>query len=166
MSDTRAEVDEGGRVPLHLPIDIAGILATIPHRFPFLMIDRVVALEPRAYIHCIKQVTGNEPYFAGHFPEEPLMPGVLQIEAAAQASALLVHLSEPEEEELLVFGQVKRFTFVAPVRPGDRLDIKVESKLKQERHGLAEAVLEVDGELVAKGSLAYGKMPRPPGRLL
>jgi len=145
------------------PVDIPGILATIPHRFPFLMVDRVLAIEPKQWIECIKQVTGNEPFFAGHFPEEPLMPGVLQIEAAAQASALLVKLSEPEDENLLVFGQVKRFTFIQPVRPGDRLDIRVDSRLKQEDSGLAEAQLTVRGELVAKGTLAYGAMPRPRG---
>lgn len=143
------------------PIDIPGILEILPHRFPFVLVDRVLAYEPTRWIECVKQITGNEPFFLGHFPDEPLFPGVLQIEAAAQASALLVHLSEPEEGDLLVFGQVKRFTFVQPVRPGDQLDIRVESKVKQATQGLAEAQLSVRGELVAKGTLAYGKMPRP-----
>jgi beta-hydroxyacyl-ACP dehydratase FabZ len=142
------------------PIDIPGILETLPHRFPFVMVDRILAIEPTKWIECVKQITGNEPFFQGHFPGEPLFPGVLQIEAAAQASALLVHLSEPEEDDLLVFGQVKRFTFIKPVRPGDQLDIRINTKVRQPHQGLAEAILTVRGEIVAKGSLAYGKLPR------
>ena len=147
----------------HTPVDINGILARIPHRFPFVMVDRVLAYEPKQWLEAVKGVTIGEPYFKGHFPEEPLMPGVLQIESAAQASALLVMLSEPDEESLLVFGQVKRFTFIGPVRPGDTLKIRVESRSMQGAQGLAAVELSVDGELVAKGSLAYGKVPRPKG---
>lgn len=146
-----------------MPVDINGILARLPHRFPFVMIDRVVGYEPREWIECVKGVTIGEPYFKGHFPEEPLMPGVLQIEAAAQASAMLVMLSDPDEHSLLVFGQVKRFTFIGPVRPGDILHIRVEGKAMQPTQGLAEVLLSVGGEPVAKGTLAYGKMPRPKG---
>jgi 3-hydroxyacyl-[acyl-carrier-protein] dehydratase len=146
-----------------VPVDILGILSRIPHRFPFVMVDRIVGYEPKQWIECEKGVTIGEPYFKGHFPDEPLMPGVLQIEAAAQASALLVMLSEPDEDSLLVFGQVKRFTFIGPVRPGATLRIRAESRSMQGAQGLAEVQLSVDGEPVAKGTLAYGKMPRPKG---
>lgn len=159
MADAAADPSE---VP-KLPMDITGILARIPHRFPFVMVDRVLGFEAKQWIECEKGVTIGEPYFSGHFPEEPLMPGVLQIEAAAQASALLVVLSEPDEDHLLVFGQVKRFTFIGPVRPGDTLRIRAEARSMQGMQGLASVELSVDGEPVAKGSLAYGKMPRPKG---
>lgn len=145
------------------PLDIMGILARIPHRFPFVMVDRVLGYEPKQWIECEKGVTIGEPYFKGHFPVEPLMPGVLQIEAAAQASALLVALSEPDEDHLLVFGQVKRFTFIGSVRPGDILRIRAEAKKMQGMQGMAAVELSVAGEAVARGTLAYGKVPRPKG---
>ncbi len=157
-------VDRGPDLPpIQLPLGIPDILSRVPHRFPFVLIDRVVGFEFDEWVECIKQVTINEPFFPGHFPEEPLFPGVLQIEAAAQASAMLVYLTRPDEDGLLVFGQVKRFTFIQPVRPGDCLKIRVSFKSRLDTQGLAEVALSVDGEPVAKGVLAYGKVPRPRG---
>lgn len=144
-----------------LPMSITDILGVLPHRFPFVLVDRVVAYEPKVSLEAVKQVSVNEPFFRGHFPEEPLFPGVLQIEAAAQASGILVFLSEPDNDSLLVFGQVKRFTFIQPVRPGDELRIHVTTKAMSGPQGLADVRLEVDSRPVAKGTLAYGKMPRP-----
>lgn len=139
-------------------LKIEDILDLLPHRYPFVLVDRVVEFEPKVRLVAEKLVTANEPFFRGHFPKKFLFPGVLQIEAAAQASALLVHLSHSEDLGLLVFGQVKRFTFLAPVEPGHRLQIEVFSKSFQGGQGLAEAKLSVEGELVAKGTLAYGSL--------
>ena len=140
-------------------LDIRGILEKLPHRFPAVMVDRVLDYEPKKWLECIKGVTIDEPFFRGHFPDIPVFPGVLQIEAAAQASALLVLLSEPMDS-ILVFGQVKRFTFLKPVVPGDLLKIRVDSLSFQGEQGLAEATLSVKDEVVARGTLAYGSMPK------
>lgn len=144
-------------------IDIAGIMDRLPHRFPFLLVDRVLDYVPGEWIETAKAVTRNEPFFEGHFPEEPLFPGVLQIEVAAQSSGLLVMLTEPDKQDLLVLGQVKRFTYISPVRPGDLLITRVESKTNRGGQGLATAELRVGDRRIAKGSLAYGVLPRPRG---
>ncbi len=141
-------------------LDVAALMERIPHRFPFLMVDRVEGWEPKAWIRCTKCVTGNEPFFQGHFPGRPVMPGVLQIEAAAQASALLVHLSEPERTDLLVFAQIKRFTFLGIVEPGDVLDIRVESRVMQGPTGMADVEIRVGERSIAKGTLLFGSAGR------
>jgi 3-hydroxyacyl-[acyl-carrier-protein] dehydratase len=107
--------------------DIGTILAALPHRYPFLLVDRVVAVEPGKSIHAYKNVTFNEEFFQGHFPGKPVMPGVLQLEAMAQAGALLAYEGAPFDPltkviYLMSFDKVK---FRRPVVPGDRLDLHV-----------------------------------------
>lgn len=152
-------MDTAPAAPVDRTLDIRAILERLPHRFPAVMVDRVLGYEPKQWIECVKGVTIDEPFFRGHFPDMPVFPGVLQIEAAAQASALLVLLSE-SIDDILVFGQVKRFTFMKPVVPGDLLKIRVESLSFQGGQGLAEAILSVRDEVVARGTLAYGTMPK------
>jgi beta-hydroxyacyl-ACP dehydratase FabZ len=116
-------------MPLGLvaPLDVPAIERVIPHRFPFLMIDRVVELA-EARIVAIKNVSANEPYFAGHFPGHPIMPGVLQVEAMAQAGAVLAmnHLADPGDTPLVFFMGIDKVKFRKPVVPGDQLRIEVE----------------------------------------
>jgi 3-hydroxyacyl-[acyl-carrier-protein] dehydratase len=101
----------------------------LPHRYPFLMIDRVIELVPRERIVALKNVTINEPYFQGHFPGLPIMPGVLIVEAVAQAGgALLLTEVEDRDQKLMVFTGIERARFRRPVSPGDQLRIEVEVK--------------------------------------
>lgn len=141
---------------LQLPLNAMQIRAILPHRMPFLMIDRVVELEPLKRIRGIKCVAHNEPFFQGHFPEEPVMPGVLQVEALAQAGAILV-LLEPENAGKIVYlTGVDGFRFRRPVVPGDVLQLDVEMlRYRKGRVGKAKAVASVDGEVTAEGEISF-----------
>lgn len=110
-------------------MDIQDILRILPHRFPFLLIDRVIDLQRKQRIVAIKNVTINEPFFAGHFPNLPIMPGVLIVEAIAQAGgALLLTEVEDRDEKLMVFTGIEKARFRRPVVPGDQLRIEVDVK--------------------------------------
>jgi 3-hydroxyacyl-[acyl-carrier-protein] dehydratase len=110
-------------------LDINEIQRILPHRYPFLLIDRVVDLKPRERIVAIKNVTINEPFFQGHFPNLPIMPGVLIVEAIAQAGgALLLTEVEDRDQKLMVFTGIERARFRRPVVPGDQVRIEVEVK--------------------------------------
>ena len=108
-------------------LDIEEIMRLLPHRFPFLLVDRVVSYEPNKTISAYKNVTYNEPYFQGHFPSRPVMPGVLILEAIAQTGGLLYMLSREEsiEGQLFYFISADKVKFRKPVVPGDRLDFEV-----------------------------------------
>jgi 3-hydroxyacyl-[acyl-carrier-protein] dehydratase len=110
-------------------LDIGDLLTILPHRYPFLLIDRVIDLERKQRIVAIKNVTINEPFFQGHFPNLPIMPGVLIVEAIAQAGgALLLTEVDDRETKLMVFTGIQRARFRRPVVPGDQLRIEVEVK--------------------------------------
>lgn len=109
-------------------IDITKILKMLPHRFPFILVDRVTDYCPLDYLTAIKNVTINEPFFTGHFPENPIMPGVLMLEALAQASGILSYLSRPAEENselIYYFAGIKNAKFRHIVTPGDQLRLEV-----------------------------------------
>ena len=142
-----------GRVP---ELDILRIQEMIPHRYPFLMIDKVIDIIPNESAVGIKNVSINEPYFAGHFPKRPVMPGVLIIEAMAQTAAVLVvqTLGREAEGKLVYFMTVENARFRRPVLPGDTLHVRVS---KQRNRGsvwkfAGEAL--VDGRLVAEATYA------------
>jgi 3-hydroxyacyl-[acyl-carrier-protein] dehydratase len=117
----------------HLKLDIHDILRILPHRFPFLLIDRVVDLTRKERIVALKNVTINEPFFQGHFPGVPIMPGVLIVEAIAQAGgALLLTEVADRHQKLMVFTGIERARFRAPVVPGDQLRIEVQVKAWRE----------------------------------
>ena len=108
------------------PIDIKKICSLLPHRYPMILVDRVVDYTPFEYLTAIKNVTINENFFTGHFPENPIMPGVLMLEALAQASALLAVLSEPHKSEVLhFFAGIDNAKFKHVVVPGDQLRLEV-----------------------------------------
>lgn len=107
-------------------IDIKQIMARIPHRYPFLLVDRVIDYEEGKWIKALKNVTINEPFFQGHFPGEPIMPGVLQIEAMAQTGGILALTDEKLKNKLAFFMTVNNAKFRKPVVPGDQLIFNVE----------------------------------------
>jgi len=107
-------------------LDINRILKLLPHRYPILLVDRVLELDPRVRIKALKNVSVNEPFYQGHFPEYPVMPGVLILEALAQASALLAFSEEKDEDSLYFFAGIDNARFKKPVIPGDQLILNAE----------------------------------------
>lgn len=133
-------------------IDIEKIKGILPHRYPFLMVDRVLELKKGESLVAIKNVTVNEPFFQGHFPQLKIMPGVLIVEALAQAGGILVYYSLDEpENKLLVLSKIERARFRKPVTPGDQLRLEV--KLLRLRLGVCqvEGKAYVGEELVVEG---------------
>jgi 3-hydroxyacyl-[acyl-carrier-protein] dehydratase len=133
-------------------MDFAGILKILPHRYPFLLVDGILAFEKEKSIVGQKNVSFNEPFFQGHFPSEPVMPGVLQIEALAQISCILVAMSYPEESagKRPAFAGIEEARFRRPVRPGHVLTLH--GALDKYRRGFAvvKTRAEIDGDLVAE----------------
>jgi beta-hydroxyacyl-ACP dehydratase FabZ len=138
--------------------DIQKVMELLPHRYPFLLVDRILELEPSKRVVGLKNVTINEPFFQGHFPSQPVMPGVLIIEAMGQAGGVLAAAALPEEEQgqLIIFMGMDKVRFRKPVVPGDQLifELKV---LKQRRRILKMyGVAKVDGQVVAEAELMAG----------
>ena len=134
-----------------LPIDVVAIQKLLPHRYPFLLVDRVVEFEAHKRIVGIKNVTINEPFFQGHFPGHPVMPGVLVIEALAQAGGLLTQVSHGGVAAGRSFYLVKvdKAKFSRMVVPGDRLELEVTLKRMIRNMALFDGVARVDGNVVA-----------------
>ena len=144
-------------------LDVEEIMALLPHRYPFLMIDRVVdysITEEHKTLRAIKNVSFNEPYFQGHFPGKPVLPGVLILEAMAQATGVLAFtmVGKPEPGELYYFASIDHARFRRPVKPGDQLVIDVE--YLKERRGIAsfKGVATVDGVEVCSADLMCAKV--------
>jgi 3-hydroxyacyl-[acyl-carrier-protein] dehydratase len=140
-----------------IDIDIHQILKRLPHRYPFLMVDRVLELEPGKRIKALKNVTINEQFFVGHFPQRPVMPGVLMLEALAQAAALLgfvTHDITPDDKTLYYFAGIDGARFKRPVEPGDQLVLEAEvlrmksSIWKFKSRALVGGELAVEAELL------------------
>src|SRR5262249_50084198 len=141
-------------------MNIHQILEHLPHRFPFLLVDRVLEVVPGESIHAVKNVSINEPFFTGHFPQYPVMPGVLIIEALAQAAAVLSFVTanaKPDGESLYFFAGIDNARFKRPVSPGDVLHLHC--KLEKQMRGVYRygAVANVDGELAAEATLLCAK---------
>jgi 3-hydroxyacyl-[acyl-carrier-protein] dehydratase len=154
MSETANTADDfsGGKIG---PLDVKQIQGILPHRYPFLLLDRVVEIDRRKKITALKNVTINEPFFTGHFPAEPLMPGVLIVEAMAQAGAtLLLTEIEDRDNKLVVFTGIERARFRRPVVPGDQLRIEVEVLVWKRSVGRMSGEVFVDGKLVAEAIIS------------
>ncbi len=149
MNDAAANAKTG-----HPDIDILRVMDLIPHRYPFLLVDRVVAVEPNVSCIGIKNVTINEPFFAGHFPARPVMPGVLIIESMAQtAGCLVVATLGPESEgKLVYFMTVDNARFRRPVVPGDRMEVHVTKVRNRGNVWKFEGRAMVDETLVAEAT--------------
>lgn len=136
-------------------IDIKGILEILPHRYPFVLIDRVLELEPEVRVLTQKNVTFNEPFFSGHFPDHPVMPGVLIVEAMAQSAAVLASqtLEKTEGQRVYYFVGIDNCRFKKLVVPGDVLKIEVKQNRVSRGIGKYSAEAAVDGKVVACADL-------------
>ncbi len=144
--------------------DLRWIQSVLPHRYPMLLVDRVLELEPGKRIVAIKSVTINEPYFAGHFPGQPVVPGVLLIEGLAQAGGiLLLHDVEERENKLLYFMSIDRARFRRPVVPGDRIRYEVEILRMRATTCKLKGRATVDGELAAEAVCMSAMIEREEG---
>jgi len=144
-----------------MTFDIQEILGLLPHRYPFLLIDKVVEFERGKRLVAIKNVTMNEPFFQGHFPNYPIMPGVLVVEAMAQAGAIIMMNEIPDrEKKLAVFTGIEKAKFRRPVVPGDQLRIEVNVLAFKSRLGRMEANALVDGKLACQATLTCSIVPR------
>jgi 3-hydroxyacyl-[acyl-carrier-protein] dehydratase len=136
-------------------LTIEQIMEIIPHRPPFLLIDRILELEPGVRAVGLKQVTINEPFFQGHFPGQPIMPGVLQIEALAQVGAVAL-LSQPQNKgKIALFARIDGTRFRKPVTPGDSLRLEVSLDKMRGPVGKGKAVASVDGTVVTEGEFTF-----------
>ncbi|MBV8200859.1 MAG: 3-hydroxyacyl-ACP dehydratase FabZ [Acidobacteria bacterium] len=141
--------------PGFTPLGIEWILSMLPHRYPMLLVDRVVEYEPRKRLVAIKNVTINEPFFAGHFPGKPVMPGVLVIEAMAQAGALmLLQEVEGNQSKLLYLTGISDAKFRRPVVPGDQLRFEIDVLRIRSGHSRLACKALVDGQLAAEAVLS------------
>lgn len=147
---------------LQLPIDTVAIMRLLPHRYPFLLIDRVVEVVRKQRVVATKNVTINEPYFVGHFPGHPIMPGVLLLEALAQTGCILVMLEAADPAEKLVFFTgVEHARFRRPVLPGDQVRLEVDVLNWRSRLMRMQGKAFVDGKLVCEGIVTSQMVPRP-----
>jgi 3-hydroxyacyl-[acyl-carrier-protein] dehydratase len=142
--------------------DSRAIQEILPHRYPFLLVDKIIELEPRVRIVGIKQVTINEPFFAGHFPNAPVMPGVLQIEALAQVGAILaLREFENRDEKIPFFSGIEGARFRRPVVPGDTLRLEVTALRVGTKVQKMRGVASVDGNITAEAEIMSVIADRP-----
>ena len=136
-------------------LEADGIMERIPHRSPFLFIDYVVSCEPGKSLVAVKNLTDDEPYFAGHFPQHPVMPGVLIVESMAQAACVLIWETLPPDERNFIsyLAGLEKTRFRRPAVPGDRIDITVDLLVQRRNLWRFAAKSEIDGELVAEAQI-------------
>ena len=141
-------------------MDIHEVMKHLPHRYPFLLVDRVIDYKIDDYLHAIKNITYNEPCFTGHFPNRPVMPGVLILEALAQATGILAFktLGElPDDNSLYYFVGIDKARFKKPVEPGDQVELKVKLLKRKRTMWKFDAEAIVDGKVVCSAELMCSK---------
>jgi 3-hydroxyacyl-[acyl-carrier-protein] dehydratase len=140
-----AALPQGGQ------LDVIEIQRLLPHRYPFLLIDRVLEIERKKRLVAIKNVTANEPFFQGHFPGNPIMPGVLLVEAMAQAGAVLLLLELPDRKnKLVVFSGIERAKFRRPVVPGDQVRLEIDVIVWRGNAGRMQGKALVEGKVACE----------------
>ncbi len=160
MSDVVNAADSAA--PTKTVLDINAIQRILPHRYPFLLIDRVVEVERKQRIVALKNVTINEPFFNGHFPGQPIMPGVLIVEAIAQSGGALLLTEVPDRhDKLMVFTGIERAKFRKPVIPGDQLRIEVKVIVWRTNAVKMEGTAYVDGKLACEAIVTCQLINRP-----
>jgi 3-hydroxyacyl-[acyl-carrier-protein] dehydratase len=163
MADTLQNTTDTA-APARTTLEIGDIFRILPHRYPFLLIDRVIELERMKRIVALKNVTINEPFFQGHFPEKPIMPGVLIVEAIAQAGGALLLTEVPNRDEMLmVFTGIEKARFRRPVVPGDQVRIEVEVRAWRVTAARLEGKAYVDGKVAAEATVTCRLVPRAAG---
>jgi 3-hydroxyacyl-[acyl-carrier-protein] dehydratase len=142
-------------------LEIMDIMAILPHRYPFLLIDRIIEIERTKRVVAIKNVTINEPFFAGHFPGYPIMPGVLMVESIAQAGGALLLTEIPDRDtKLMVFTGIERAKFRRPVVPGDQLRIEIDVLNWKPRAVRMQGRCTVEGKLACEAIVMCQLVPR------
>lgn len=143
-------------------MNITEVMKVLPHRYPMLLVDRILEIDEGKKIVGVKNVTANEPFFQGHFPGAPVMPGVLIVEAMAQCGAVLFLRDIPDrEKKLFLFGGVDKARFRKPVMPGDQLRLECEVVQKRSNTVKIRGVAKVDGAVVAEAELFSIMVDRP-----
>jgi len=145
----------GGERPGPGAMDVEAIMTRIPHRYPFLLVDRILEIELGRRIVGLKNVSANEPFFQGHFPGHPIMPGVLVAEALAQVGGVLASFLPGNEGYIAYFAGIDRCRFRRPVRSGDQLITEIIVLRTRSRVGQMQATARVDGVVVAEGIFTY-----------
>ncbi|WP_103667528.1 3-hydroxyacyl-ACP dehydratase FabZ [Pseudanabaena sp. BC1403] len=154
IDSSELNTDEENSTPSQI-LMIEDIQKLLPHRYPFLLVDRIVNFVPNKSATGIKNVTFNEPFFQGHFPERPIMPGVLIVEAMAQVGGIVLRHLPGMENQLSLFAGIDKVRFRRPVVPGDRLTITTELLVSRKRFGKMHGRAEVDGQLACEGELMF-----------
>ena len=164
MDQTTEAAAPEAPAPEKTGMEIVDIFKILPHRYPFLLIDRVIELVRMKRIVAVKNVTIAEPFFQGHFPDKPIMPGVLVVEAIAQAGGLLLLTEVPNRDEMLmVFTGIEKARFRRPVVPGDQLRIEVVVKAWRITAARLEGKAYVDGKVACEATVTCRLVPRNAG---
>jgi beta-hydroxyacyl-ACP dehydratase FabZ len=141
---------------------IMDIMSFLPHRYPFLLVDRILEIEGEKRIVGLKNVTINEPFFQGHFPGAPVMPGVLIIECMAQVAGVMIYRDMPDKDrKLIYFTSIENAKFRRPVLPGDQLRIEMHLLNRRSNFGKMNGQATVDGKLVAEAIVTFAITERP-----
>ena len=142
-------------------IDIEGIMSILPHRYPFLLVDRIIEIEPGKRIVGIKNVTFNEPFFQGHFPGYPIMPGVVQLEAMAQVAGVLMIKRADVARQIAYFMSAEEVKWRKPVQPGDTLIIEIEMTKMRGKIGKAKGKCKVGDDVVSEAEITFMLREQP-----